>query len=186
MKTKQIRRLCMLVGLAFGLTLAARTPLAAQNTCQVVNDAQDKGMTVPTHTYIDMAPVPSSGAEPRPSDIHHAETIYLGTSAFAKLRGKWQRSQWTAQRMIKQEQEDRQTGNFTCQYLGDEAVNGERAAVYSTHSERDKVKSDGEIWISKRRGLPLRYDFDVEMTNGVTSKNHVSTRYEYSNVRAPM
>ncbi len=186
MKTKQMRWLCMLVGLTFSLTLAARTPLASQNSCQAVNDAKDKVMTVPAHIYNEMAPVFNNGVKPRPNDIHRAETIYLGASAFTKLRGKWERSQWTAQRVIKQEQENRQTGNFSCRYLGDEAVNGERAAVYSTHSERDNVKSDGQIWISKSRGLPLRHEFDVEMTNGVTSKNHVSTRYEYSNVQTPM
>lgn len=186
MKTKQMRWLCMLVGLTFGLELAGGTPLAAQDNCQAVNDAKDKGMSVPTHIYIEMAPVFNNGVKPEPNDIRHAETIYVGTSAFMKLRGKWERSEWTAKRMIKQEQENRQTGNLSCEYLGDDAVNGERAAVYSTHSERDKVKSDGEIWISKRRGLPLRDELDIEMTSGVTSKNHVTTRYEYRNVKAPI
>jgi hypothetical protein len=186
METKHIRWLSLLVGLTFSLTLADWTPLAAQNSCQAVNDAKDKVMTVPAHIYNEMAPVSNNGVKPGPNDIHRAETIYIGTSAFTKLRGKWQRSQWTAQRVIKQDQENRRTGNFRCEYLGDEAVNGERAAVYSTRSERDKVKSDGQIWISKSRGLPLRHEFDIEMTSGATSKNHVTTRYEYSNVRAPM
>ena len=186
MKSNQMRWLSLLLGLTFGLALAARTPPDPENSCQPVNDAKDKVMTVPAHIYNEMAPVFTNGSKPGPNDIHRAETIYVGTSAFTKLRGKWQRSQWTAQKVAKQEQESRQTGNSRCGYLGDDAVNGEKAAVYSTHSERDKVTSDGQIWISKRRGLPLRNEFDIEMTNGVTSKNHVTTRYVYSNVRAPI
>jgi hypothetical protein len=182
MKTKQIRWLCMLVGLTFGLGLAGGTPLAAQDSCQAVNDAMDKVTTVPTHIYMDMTPVLSNGVEPGPNDIHHAETIYVGTAAFTKLRGKWERSEWTGQKVAQQEHENRQAGKFSCQYLRDERVNGEMAAVYGTHSERDKAKSDGQVWISKSRGLPLRREFDI----GVTSKNHLSTRYEYSNVQAPM
>jgi hypothetical protein len=175
----------MLAGLTFGLGLAGGSPLAAQNSCQAVNDAMNKVTTVPTHIYMDMATVLSSGAEPEPTDMKHAETIYVGTSAFTKLRGKWERREWTPQNVAKQEQESRQAGKFSCQYLRDEPIHGEIAAIYGTHSERDKVESDGRVWISKSRGLPLRRELDIGMTSGTTSKNHVSTRYEYSNVHAP-
>ena len=186
MKAKRMRWLCVLAGLTLSIGLAGGTPLAAQDSCQAVNDAIDKATAVPTHTYTDMTPALTNGGEPGANDIHHAETIYFGTEAFTKLRGKWARSEWTGQRVLKQEQENRQTGNFSCEYLGDEHVNGERAAVYSTRSERANVRSDGQIWISKRRGLPLRREYDIEMTGGAASKDHVLTRYEYSNVRAPM
>jgi len=56
--------------------------------------------------------------------------------------------------------------------------------VYGTHSERAKpdVKSDGQIWISKSKGLPLKDEIDIS-SDGF--KNHHSTRYEYANVQAP-
>jgi hypothetical protein len=47
--------------------------------------------------------------------------------------------------------------------------------VYGTHSERAKpdVKSDGQIWISKSKGLPLKDEIDIS-SDGF--KNHHSTR----------
>jgi hypothetical protein len=71
---------------------------------------------------------------------------------------------------------------MTCHYLRDESVNGETAAVYSTHSETEDIKSDGQIWISKDRGLPLRHELDIEAGG---SKNHHSARYQYGNVQPP-
>jgi hypothetical protein len=84
----------------------------------------------------------------------------------------------------KQEQENRQRSNFTCRYLRDESVNGERAGLYSTRAETADQKSDGQIWISKTRGLPLRLEMDID-TGGKTGKNHSSMRYEYGNVQPP-
>jgi hypothetical protein len=68
------------------------------------------------------------------------------------------------QRLMKQEQEDREQSKFTCRYLRDESINGEAAAVYATHAEsaHPEVKSDGQIWISKSRGLPPRDEMDVD------------------------
>jgi outer membrane lipoprotein-sorting protein len=67
---------------------------------------------------------------------------------------------------------------LTCRYLRDEAVNGEAAAVYSQHIENEDTVSDGTVWISKSRGLPLRVETNVEGTLR-------STRYEYGNVQVP-
>ena len=88
----------------------------------------------------------------------------------------------TAQDMIQQEQENRKTGTATCRYLREESVNGETAAVYSAHSENEDVKSEGQLWISKK-GLPLREELDTDV--GDPNKVHRSIRYEYGNVQAP-
>jgi hypothetical protein len=181
-----VRWLCTTVVLTFGVALAGATPLAAQSGCQVVDDAMNKVMTVPTHIYNAMSPILSNGTTPRASDTIHNETIYVGGSAYAKVSGKWSRSEWTLQRIMKQEQENRQQSKFTCRYLHDESVNGEPAAVYSTHSERadPEAKSDGQIWISKGKGLPLRHEMDVDAGSGI--KDHHSVRYEYTNVQPPL
>jgi hypothetical protein len=180
-----------LVGLALNESLRINVvaPLAAQGGCQAVDEAMNKVITVPTHIYGAMSPILSNGSAPRPSDTIHNETIYVAGSAYVKVSGKWSRSEWTLQRLMKQEQENRQQSNFTCRYERDESVNGEAAAVYSTHSERSDadighIVSDGRIWISKSKGLPLRQEMDVDAGHGM--KDHHSVRYEYTNVQPPL
>jgi hypothetical protein len=59
--------------------------------------------------------------------------------------------------------------------------------VYGTHSERSDgghITSDGQVWISKSRGLPLRDEIDID-SGGPAGKNHYSGRYEYTNVQPP-
>jgi hypothetical protein len=58
--------------------------------------------------------------------------------------------------------------------------------VYSTHAERShpETKSDGQVWISKSKGLPLRNEMDID--GGDRIKNHHSVRYEYTNVQPPL
>jgi hypothetical protein len=181
-----VRWLCGMVVLTFGIALLGATPLAAQSGCQAVDDAMNKVMTVPAHIYDAMSPILSNGGTPKPSDTIRNETIYVGVSAYAKVGGKWSRSEWTLQRVMKQEQENRQQSKSTCRYLRDESTNGEAAAVYSMHAERTdpEAKSDGQIWISKSRGLPLRHEMDVDAGSGI--KDHHSVRYEYTNVQPPM
>jgi hypothetical protein len=189
MKPKGIRLLGSMLGLTFGLSLIGPTSLPAQGGCQLVDEAMNKVMTVPSHIYGAMTPILSNGSTPRPSDTVHNETIYLGGSAYVKVGGKWSRSEWTPQRITKQEQENRQKSKSTCRYLRDESVNGDAATVYSLHSERSDVgpmhvTSDGEVWISKSKGLPLRHEMDIDAGHG--NKEHHSTRYEYTNVQPPL
>ena len=189
MKTKRIKSLYARIAFTSGRWLMGAAPLAAQSGCQLIDDAMNKVMTFPTHIYGAMSSVPSSGANPRSDEASHSETIYVGGSAYVKVSGKWSRSEWTPQRIMKQEQENRQQSKSTCRYLRDESVNGETATVYSLHSERSDVgqmhvTSDGEVWISKSKGLPLRDEMDVDAGSGI--KDHHSVRYEYTSVQPPI
>jgi hypothetical protein len=91
------------------------------------------------------------------------------------------------QQVKKLEEENIRSSKYTCRYLKDETVNGEPAAVYSTHSEREdfSIKSDGEIWISKSRGVPLRQELEMIESGDKPEVNHHSMRYEYTNVQPP-
>jgi hypothetical protein len=64
-------------------------------------------------------------------------------------------------------------------------VSGEAAMVYSVHREYDEVKEDGQMWVSKSTGLPLRTEQDFD-NKGNKVKEHRSTRFEYSNIRPPV
>lgn len=162
------------IALALLLPLIGATPLAAQGNCQAVDNAMNKIYTTPTHLYNTMG-----------SNIKN-EIIYVGGAIYDNVRGKWAKSGLTLQQLMKMEEDNRRNSKYTCSYLRDEAVNGETAALYSTHAERSNpaVKSDGQIWISKTKGLPLRQEEDIDAGSG--TRMHHSTRYEYANVQPPL
>jgi hypothetical protein len=110
----------------------------------------------------------------------------VGGKVYTNHGGKWSRSELTMQHVRELDEKNRQSSKTTCRYLRDEPVDGDTAAVYSTHAERSnlKSKSDGELWVSKTKKLPLRQEEDVDARDGI--ENHHSTRYKYSNVRAPL
>jgi hypothetical protein len=91
----------------------------------------------------------------------------------------------TPQQVMKQEQENRKNSKPTCAYLRDEPVDGETAAVYSIRADTSDRKSEGHVWISKSRGLPLRQELDID-TVDKSGKNHHTMRYEYTNVQPPL
>jgi hypothetical protein len=176
---KRTSLLSIILGVTFGLSLIGAPRLAAEDNCQPTYDAMSKVMTTPTHIYVTMTAVPNNGDKPIT-----AETIYAAGSAYVKVNGKWTRGGMTLQEVMKKEEENRKNSKTTCRYLKDESVNGETAAVYNTHSETGDIKSDGQIWISKSKGLPLRQEFDID-SGGPGGKNHQSVRYEYTNIQPP-
>jgi hypothetical protein len=64
-------------------------------------------------------------------------------------------------------------------------VNGEAVTVYSIQTETEDAKESGQLWISKSTGRLLREEQDIDL-GGPMGKSHLSSRFEYSNVRAPM
>jgi hypothetical protein len=172
----RMSRLSIAIGTALWAALSLSIPVfAADAVCQVLFDAMSKKFTVPSHGYMTEA---APGGKSKTSEI-----IYANGAIYLNLDGKWMRSKMSQQDMLKQEQENIRDSKTACRYLRDESVNGEAAALYEMHSENDTVKSDGQIWISKSKGLPLRVEADIDTGGG--DKQHMSTRYDYSNVRAP-
>ena len=57
--------------------------------------------------------------------------------------------------------------------------------LYSLHREYAEVTEDGEMWVSKGTGLPLRVEEDVD-NRGSKVREHCSTRFEYGDIRPPM
>ena len=72
---------------------------------------------------------------------------------------------------------------MTCRYLRDETVNGEAASVYHSQAETKGGKSDATLWMSKRTGLPLRSESNIDTGGG--DKMHLAIRYDYTDVRPP-
>jgi len=171
-------RLC---ALAFSVLLVATwltTSAHAADACQPVFDALTKVATTPSHSYTTSTGV--NGGAPT-----EAETIFANGQKYIRARGKWMRLPVTSEEVVEQEKEKEQHGKSACQSLRTESANGEAAIVYSVHREYEEVNEDGQMWISKSTGLPLRAEEDFE-NKGNKVKEHRSTRFEYGNVRPPM
>ena len=152
----------------------------AQGNCKPVYDATDKLITVSSHGYQSETNPGKAGAQ-----ITNSEVIRTGGAIYISTKGKWKKSSMSLADMNAQEQENRKTAkNVSCKHLRDESVNGESSAVYSMHSETDDAKADGQVWISKSKGLLLREDEDLDVGDA-GGKTHISIRYQYSNVQAP-
>jgi hypothetical protein len=160
-------------------SMLATPALAADASCLPVFDAGSKVLTIPTHLYSTMTADFLPGGKPRNSEL-----IYFKDAIYTNAGGHWSRSKMTPQDMLKQEQENQRNTQASCRFLRDESVNGEAAALYAEHSETEDSKTDGQIWISKSRGVPLRTEIDMD-TGGSMSKSHMSMRYDYTNVQPP-
>ena len=165
---------CALSLLVTGKAVTAR----AADSCQPVFDALTKVATTPSHSYTTSTGV--NGGTPT-----EAETIYADGQKYIRAHGKWMRIPVTSQDVVEQEKEKEQHGTSTCQFLGNESVNGDPAMVFAVHREYEGVKEDGKMWVSKGNGLLLRVEEDVNNT-GTKVKDHRSARVEYGNVRPPL
>ncbi len=165
---------------AFLIILAAGQPAraaAVDPACKPGIDAMMKQIATPTHLYATEASARGGKPEVR-------ESIYSGGAIYIQMRGQWKRSPMSTQEMRKQQEENvRNAKSMSCRYLRDEAVNGESAAVYRTQSVTEVGSSDATLWISKRTGLPLRTENDLDTGGG--DKMHLAIRYDYAGVKAP-
>jgi hypothetical protein len=158
---------------AVGILLIGGSPLAAQDDCKPVFDALNKVMTVPVHIY---SSTPVSG-KPKTT-----ESIYTEDGIFTNGEGKWVKSSMRREQVGQQEMEGRKKGDNSCKYVKDETVNGEATAVYTTRMETSERKTEGQIWISRSAGLPVRNEVDL-LSGG--KRTHYSVKYEYKNVAPP-
>ncbi|HEY0557479.1 MAG TPA: hypothetical protein VGG20_24700 [Thermoanaerobaculia bacterium] len=168
------------VSLLISLTAAGRPARAVtvDPACKPGLDAILKQIGTPTHIYATEVPA-HGGKKPEVR-----ETIYAGGAIYIQIKGQWKRSPISTQDMRKQEEENvRNAKSMSCRYLRDEAVNGESAAVYRAQDVTDVGSSDVTLWVSKRTGLPLRGENDLDTGGG--DKMHLSIRYDYAGVKAP-
>lgn len=152
--------------------------LVADSECQAVFAAGDKLFETPYHMYM----IENSPSLGKPMS---SEGVSFGGVQYILVNGKWSTSPLSIAEVKRMELENRKTAkNTSCHYVHDEAVGGENAAVYSTHSETEHGKNDNQIWVSKSRGLIVKQETDIDIGNG-RPRTHVSVRYDYSNVQKP-
>jgi hypothetical protein len=145
----------------------------AADSCQPVADSVAKLATTPTHIYATI----DDGSDSKPTTT---EMIYINGAVYAKVGDKWMRTALTPKELVGKEQ-DKQKGG-SCQYLKDDSIDGDKAAVYSVQSKSGEAGA--RLWISKSRGLPLREEMKID-SGGKGRDSHISMRYEYVNVHEP-
>jgi hypothetical protein len=171
MKSHHMRQSTLL---SAGITLAliGFAGLArADASCDAVYDAGIKQMQTPHHVFSSRSGHGDKGATTN-------ETIFVGGVVYTQLQGKWQRSRMTAADMLAHAQEKKtdESSDETCRAVGDDAVDGEAAAVYALHND---AGADSKLWISKASGSLLRQT--IKLPDG----SMIDSRYDYKNVQAP-
>jgi hypothetical protein len=134
--------------------------------CKPVFDAMLRVATTPYHAFTTLNVNGKSIV---------AEQINDGKKIYVLVAKKWSVSPMTPQDMLNQENENIQNTQSSCTLVREESVDGTSATLYSTHEERDGVKTNGQVWVSKATGLPLR----------VKSDTPTDTRYVFTGVSAP-
>lgn len=175
---REVRHCLMHLCVLFVISFTGTAAYAADNGCQPVFDAMTKVLMTPAHVFM------SESSELRPGRTTNHEAIYAKGTIYTKMNDKWVRSPMTTQDMIDQEKDNRQHATYSCKYVGDEIVSGQPAAKYNSQSATEDTKSQGLTWISRRTGLPLRLELDIDV-GGEQGKSHHSIRYEYGNVQPP-
>jgi hypothetical protein len=179
---KQLKSLRVFsIHFGFGLLAAIlcwSAPASSQDSCQPVYDALTKLAATPSHSYASMTDPSGGGATA-------AEFIYMQNKAYMKVGSNWTDGPMRPKELFEKEMQNRKNSHAKCQLVRSDSTEGQTATVYSLHGENEHAKEDAQVWVSKTTGLPLREEADIELS-GSPGKRHVSNRYEYSNVRAPM
>ncbi|HEY2819828.1 MAG TPA: hypothetical protein VGJ06_02200 [Candidatus Acidoferrum sp.] len=163
-------RSAIAIALPFGVSVV-------DPACKPVLDANHKTLDTANHMYTDMGG--ADGKKPT------GEMITINGDRYVLISGKWTKSRMTVAATKEQEAENIKNAKvLSCTRVGDDAVSGEAATVYTEHSQNDDTKSDGKIWVSKSRGVILKEEIDLD--SGEARKQHISLRYEYGNVKAPV
>ncbi len=163
------------LALSYFVAAAARADGAA---CKPVLDAMVKYVTTPSHTYS------TSTRELGGGKTQKSEMISTGKGRFIMVDGNWIVNRMTDQEMLDIEKKNAQGRNLQCHAVRDESVAGESAALYAVHNETDGSKTDEQIWISHRSGLPLKLELDLHL-DGAARASHMSSTMAYDNVKAP-
>lgn len=161
-------------------TLLGAAPANADAAdCASANKATLALEQIPNHQYVTSTDADSKGTATAMEIITLTDAKYMGSG------GNWTKLSFNSQQAVREEQEKiDKAKQRTCRFLRDESIRGDATAVYSVHDETSGARSDTQIWVAKRNGLPVKLETDIYF-NGTQSKTHISDRIELDNVKAP-
>jgi hypothetical protein len=149
---------------------------AIDPSCKPVFDANNKTLDTQNHIYEEET---DSRGKKRTSEL-----ITVNGERYLLMDGKWSKSRMTVAASKEQSEENKKNAKVvTCKRIGSDSVNGRAATVYTEHTETEDSKSDGKIWVSSS-GVILKTEIDLDP--GTNDRVHMTVRYEYGNVKAPI
>ena len=161
----------------FGVPVTAQAQ-KDEASCKTSLDAALKTAATPHHAYTTTA-MPGGKNQV-------AEAIAANGKNYVLVGGSWRASPMSVADLVKQEKENVDSAKvYTCKAIRDEAVSGQATTVYQVRTETEGLKSDGQVWVAKGTGLVMRVEQDMDTGGDASSKMHMSTKYDYSNVKAP-
>jgi len=162
------------------VTMGAASAVAADTDCKAIGDALAKQMRTPTHAWVTRR----SEAEGETT----SEAIFANGVQYVQQYNAWWRGA-TLKDIVAREKTIAERVASRCEQLPDEAV-GDVPAHLFRREDRPREDADGparsvlKVWISAKRGLPLREEFEFGSGDGPHSR--IVKRFEYDKVNAPV
>lgn len=114
-----------------------------------------------------------------------SEMILLGGVTYVRQGNEgWESGLSVEQLQSRYRQRWSHAKQLDCTYSGDEILSGERVARYYVRAELDGSTDDTDLWITRREGLIMGSESDINEQRGRTV--HTSIRHEFINVEAPL
>ncbi|MFO1047252.1 MAG: hypothetical protein U1E52_05050 [Geminicoccaceae bacterium] len=162
----------MMVAAMASLALGAGPAAAAvSDACQPVVDALTKLKKTPYHLFMTGSEGANAG---QPKKM---ESISVGGKLYINAHGRW----ITSPVGVDEADDDVLADLSDCKFLRDDAD----GALYAVHQKTEDFTSDGQIWIAKASGLPVRQEVDLDVGEGAVGKSHSSIRFDYTDVAPP-
>jgi hypothetical protein len=163
---------CLILFAAAGTAHAAgcEAPLAAMN----------KLWQTPSHQYMTETGGYLQGK------TRTGEIITTRTDRYLLVEGRWHHSSLGKEEVAQMiEENEANVRNDECHFVRDETVNGESASLYTARHVTDDDSSTTQLWISRKSGLPLKFEIDRDVGGGANGKSHQTLRVDYMNVAVP-
>jgi hypothetical protein len=163
-----------------GVVVSASGAAAADVDCKAIASALAKQMRTPTHAYVTR----TSGTEGETT----SEAIFADGVQYVQQYNAWWRGA-TLKDIQAREKTIAERVASRCEKLPDEIVGDVPAHVFRREDRpREDVggpaRSVLKIWISAKRGVPLREEFDFGSADA--SHSRIVKRFEYDKVHAPV
>ena len=175
-----------------GLGLSSTSAHADAAACKSIEAAMIANTKTPFHSFATItfsyaAPLAVAGRNLKLPASQSSETIFTGKAVYVRLLpGKWQPLP-TSLAQFQEQVHASVAGLKNCQHLPDQTVNGATLAVYDGATKEKNGPVQTKVWVSVK-GIPVKSETDIEIGHtpgGDMIHQHLSTRYEYGDIRAP-
>lgn len=181
MYTRHITRAAAIVSTIVATALIPLSSAAAQDPlCKQLAETMFKQLAIPFHAYSTEV-AGFNGNKPEQSEM-----ISTGDALYISVNGRWRRSPQTPQQMTAMTRETATDLKYhSCRKVGSEVVAGVPTVHYHVDVKDPDSPSTTELWVAAN-GLPMKSETSMDVGGGAAGRSRISTRYEYTNIHAPV